>query len=154
MRRSRGDGRDSAGLVSEFLTAPTGELFTLLRDHSVLVRERGRDLDLAVTPAFRRGLAEVERFSQAQLLHRLFECRGRSLNGELAPKDVAAFLSGLLIATDIAGALSLFASSPGMSLAMRGSTWNFVRSTAGILCWRASILVRSVSLTKPSLTRL
>ena len=27
------------GAVEEFLTAPTGELFALLRDHSVLVRD-------------------------------------------------------------------------------------------------------------------
>lgn len=99
------------GAVSEFLTAPTGELFNLLREHSVLVRERGRDLDSPTAPAFRRGLEQVERFSHAQLLHRLFECRSRSLDGELAPHEVASFLSGLLIASDIAGALDMFASS-------------------------------------------
>jgi 2-keto-3-deoxy-galactonokinase len=27
------------GAISEFLTAPTGEMFALLRDHSVLVRD-------------------------------------------------------------------------------------------------------------------
>src|SRR5882757_2993937 len=98
------------GAVIEFLTAPTGELFNLLRDHSVLVRERGAAAD-ASTPAFRLGLAQVERFPQAQVLHRLFECRSRSLDGELSPPEVASFLSGLLIATDIAGALDAFANS-------------------------------------------
>jgi 2-dehydro-3-deoxygalactonokinase len=98
------------GAVIEFLTAPTGELFTLLRDHSVLVRERGAAAD-SNTPAFRLGLAQVERFPQARVLHRLFECRSRSLDGELPPQEVASFLSGLLIASDIAGALDEFANS-------------------------------------------
>lgn len=99
------------GAVTRFLTAPTGELFNLLCEHSVLVRERGRAVDSSEAAAFRRGLAQVERFPQAQLLHRLFECRGRSLDGELAPQEVASFASGLLIASDIGGALDVFASS-------------------------------------------
>jgi 2-dehydro-3-deoxygalactonokinase len=99
------------GVVNEFLTAPTGELFTLLRDHSVLVRERGGAADSGVTPAFKLGLAQVDRFPQAQLLHRLFECRSRALDGELPSGEVASFLSGLLIGSDIAGALDALASS-------------------------------------------
>src|SRR6266702_4995880 len=98
------------GAVIEFLTAPTGELFTLLRDRSVLVREPGSAADPS-TPAFKLGLAQVDRFPQAQILHRLFECRSRSLDGELAPHEAASFLSGLLIASDIAGALDVFANS-------------------------------------------
>lgn len=94
-----------AGVVIEFLTAPTGELFNLLSSHSVLVRERGSVTDNGAAGAFRRGLAQVERFPQAQVLHRLFECRSRNLDGELAPQEVSAFLSGLLIASDIAGIL-------------------------------------------------
>ena len=95
------------GVVTEFLTAPTGELFNVLSDHSVLVRERGSVA--ADAAAFQRGLAQIERFPRAQLLHRLFECRSRSLGGELEAQDVAAFLSGLLIASDIGGALDALA---------------------------------------------
>ncbi len=110
------------GGVSDFLTAPTGELFTLLRDRSVLVRERGA-VDSSGAAAFSRGLAEVERFSLAQVLHRLFECRSRSLMGELAPQEAAAFLSGLLIASDIAGALDVFARSiPSREVHLIGSS--------------------------------
>jgi 2-dehydro-3-deoxygalactonokinase len=95
------------GAVIEFLTAPTGELFTLLRDRSVLVRERGEAAGPS-NPAFRLGLAQVDRFPQAQVLHRLFECRSRGLDGQLAPQEVASFLSGVLIASDICGALEVF----------------------------------------------
>jgi len=98
------------GAVIEFLTAPAGELFTLLRDRSVLVREPGAGADSG-TPAFKLGLAQVDRFPQAQMLHRLFECRSRSLDGELAPHEVASFLSGLLIGSDIVGALDVLAGS-------------------------------------------
>lgn len=99
-----------AGVIQDFLTAPTGELFTLLRDRSVLVREPG-PADSGASPAFERALVEFERFSAAQVLHRLFECRSRSLAGDLMPAEAAAFLSGLLIAGDIAGALSMFTPS-------------------------------------------
>src|SRR5262249_42119771 len=60
---------------------------------------------------FNRGLMEFERFPAAQVLHRLFECRSRTLAGDLEAHESAAFLSGLLIASDITGALSLFAPS-------------------------------------------
>ena len=103
------------GVVSEFLTAPTGELFDLLSTHSVLVRERG-DVSGA---AFKQGLTQFARFPAAQLLHRLFECRSRSLAGELVPRDAAAFLSGLLVASDIAGALA--ALGPASTVYLIGS---------------------------------
>jgi 2-dehydro-3-deoxygalactonokinase len=98
------------GVIHDFLTAPTGELFTLLRDRSVLVREPGA-ADSDTSPAFERALVEVQRFSAAQVLHRLFECRSRTLAGDLGSHEAAAFLSGLLIASDITGALSMFGPS-------------------------------------------
>jgi 2-dehydro-3-deoxygalactonokinase len=100
------------GVVVEFLTAPTGELFDLLSHHSVLVRERGEVTDVA----FRKGLDQFGRFPRAQLLDRLFECRSRTLDGELAPGDAAAFLSGLLVASDIAGALETLEEVPAVHL--------------------------------------
>ena len=98
------------GVIHDFLTAPTGELFTLLRERSVLVREPG-PADTNTSPAFERALLEFERFPAAQALHRLFECRSRTLAGDLGTTEAAAFLSGLLIASDLTGALHLFASS-------------------------------------------
>jgi 2-dehydro-3-deoxygalactonokinase len=98
------------GVINDFLTAPTGELFMLLRDRSVLVREPG-PTDIGTSTAFERALFEFERFSSTQVLHRLFECRSRTLAGELESHEAAAFLSGLLIASDIAGALNIFAPS-------------------------------------------
>lgn len=95
------------GVITEFLSAPTGELFAALRAHSVLVREDLQPL-AAGSAAFHAGVARYADFPQAQMVHRLFECRSRVLSGDMPAQDAAAFLSGLLIASDVAGALDLF----------------------------------------------
>jgi 2-dehydro-3-deoxygalactonokinase len=99
------------GIISEFLTAPTGELFAALRDHSVLVPAEGRAETVSAGAAFEEGVKRCNEFPQAQVLHRLFECRSRMLNGELSGRNAAAFLSGLLIAADVGGALQLFSNA-------------------------------------------
>jgi 2-dehydro-3-deoxygalactonokinase len=90
------------GAVREFFTAVTGEVFALLKRHSVLVPE-GQAND----EAFAEGLAQVTRFPNAQWLHRAFESRSRRLSGELADEAAASFLSGLTIGSDVGGALQL-----------------------------------------------
>ena len=97
------------GVIQEFLTAPTGELFALLRDKSVLVRQRGGAEMTEDVRAFAAGLAHFNEFPQAQLLHRIFECRGRQISGEFAADAASAYLSGLLIASDVHGALTVLA---------------------------------------------
>jgi 2-dehydro-3-deoxygalactonokinase len=67
------------GAVSEFLTSPTGEVFALLRDHSVLLRGCEKAEAAIGGVAFEEGLEHFSDFPQAQLLHRLFECRKRLL---------------------------------------------------------------------------
>jgi 2-dehydro-3-deoxygalactonokinase len=99
------------GQVRDFFTAPTGELFAALRDHSVLVRPpQGSDAAIDAQ-AFNKGVASVAAHPDAQILHRLFECRSRSLNGELPATATAAYLSGLLIASDVHGALRALSSA-------------------------------------------
>ena len=96
------------GSVREFLTAPTGELFAVLRDHSVLVHKHERVGTRTDAETFKEGLAQFNAFPHVQLLHRLFECRSRELSGELGTP--AAYLSGLLIASDVLGALRVLSS--------------------------------------------
>jgi 2-dehydro-3-deoxygalactonokinase len=98
------------GVVSEFLTAPTGELFALLLKHSVLIRPGEAAGAIDVT-AFGDALTQVKQFPDAQLLHRLFECRSRQLDGELTAPQARAYLSGLLIASDVHGALRALAAA-------------------------------------------
>ncbi len=95
------------GTVIEFLTVPTGEVFRLLCDHSVLVRDR--DTPVAhQAREFERGLIESGKHAGVPLLHRLFESRGLRLDKQLSPEGAASWTSGLLIGTDCAGALPLF----------------------------------------------
>jgi 2-dehydro-3-deoxygalactonokinase len=94
------------GAVREFFTAPTGELFALLCEHSVLLRRRGQTTAAVDGDAFTKGLAHFDEFPQAQLLHRLFECRSRQLSGEFSLAAATGYLSGLLVASDVQGALS------------------------------------------------
>jgi 2-dehydro-3-deoxygalactonokinase len=98
------------GIISEFLTALTGELFGVLRDHSILVPPESRT-EAVTAGAFEEGIKRFNDFPQVQVLHRLFECRSRVLNGELGARNAAAFLSGVLIAADVSGALQVFADS-------------------------------------------
>ena len=95
----------------EFLTALTGELFGALRDHSVLVPAEYRS-EAVSGAAFEEGVKRFNDFPHTQVLHRLFECRSRILNGEIGARSAASFLSGLLIAADIDGALQVLGDLP------------------------------------------
>ena len=112
------------GVVSDFLTAPTGELFALLARHSVLVsddRNAPAPAASADDAAFARGLEQVRLVPSADLLQRLFQCRSRRLIGELASADVPAFLSGLLIGSDAHSALRLMAHGTAGSVHIVGT---------------------------------
>ncbi len=110
-----------AGLVREFLTAPTGEVFALLRDHSVLVRNPLGPAAEIDADAFTDGLAHFNDAPHAQLLHRLFECRSRQLGGEITAAAAEAYLSGLLIASDVHGALRLLSDSIAAPVVLVGA---------------------------------
>jgi 2-dehydro-3-deoxygalactonokinase len=96
-----------SGTIGEFLTSVTGELFGALRDHSVLVRADLRNAE-AGYGAFEEGIARRNDYPGVSILHRLFECRSRVLGGEMPASHAADFMSGLLIADDVAGAVRVF----------------------------------------------
>lgn len=106
-----------AGAISRFATFMTGELFAVLRDHSILGR--------TMTPgpvdwqAFEDG---VERASkQGDLLHHLFGARTRVLLGDLQSAKEADYLSGMLIGHEMlaAGGKDAVTIIGGMELAER-----------------------------------
>jgi len=97
----------NGSVVQEFLTAPTGELFAMLCEHSVLVRDPSTPVEHHARD-FERGLAESARHPEASLLHRLFQSRSLRLDKQLSAEGAASWMSGLLIGTDVRGALSLF----------------------------------------------
>jgi 2-dehydro-3-deoxygalactonokinase len=94
-------------VVQEFLTAPTGELFAMLCEHSVLVRDKTTPIEHHPRD-FERGLAEAAKHPEVPVLHRLFQSRSLRLDKQLSPEGAASWMSGLLIGTDVQGALSLF----------------------------------------------
>lgn len=91
------------GRVERFQTAMTGELFAILRQHSVL----GRGTDGMVPglgPAFDLGLERAR--SGAGLTHLLFEARSRQLRDAMPPANALSFLSALVIGSDVSGAVA------------------------------------------------
>jgi 2-dehydro-3-deoxygalactonokinase len=112
------------GVIGDFLTAPAGEIHALLALHSVLVSDasagqgtgqlstmkgNGHAAPQGESDAYARGLEQVHRFPQADLLQRIFQCRSRRLSHDLEPHDASAFMSGLVIGSDAHSALRLMA---------------------------------------------
>lgn len=97
------------GAVTQFQTALSGELFELLRRHSVLVSDRLEESSVdAQNPAFMLGLDFVRQNRKADLLYLLFSARSRVVTGEMAKSDAPSYLSGLILGKDIATAAALF----------------------------------------------
>lgn len=97
------------GRVSQFQSAVTGELYGLIRDHSILLAQNGESASISNDNgnAFSRGVAAC-RQAKGNLSHVLFSARGRILSNALSADDAASYLSGLLIAADVMAALELF----------------------------------------------
>ncbi|MFI4988149.1 MAG: 2-dehydro-3-deoxygalactonokinase, partial [Alphaproteobacteria bacterium] len=97
------------GRIVWFATFMTGELYAVLKAHSILGRLMAGDADDAAS--FRRGLAQAAEASAAAggLLHKLFSARSLALFDELPAAGVASYLSGLLIGHELGEALASLA---------------------------------------------
>lgn len=87
------------GRLSNFSSALTGELFAVLKEHSILARGEQRN----DPNAFLQGLAASAQSSS--LLHLLFSTRSRMLVGMHGVASCASYLSGLLIGAEVSAAL-------------------------------------------------
>lgn len=100
--------------IVTFESYMTGELFAVLRAHSILGRfaadsAGGGELDAVVADeAFRRGV-RAARDSPRGIAPLLFSARGLVLLGELPPKASLEYLSGLLIGEEVRCGLLAFA---------------------------------------------
>jgi 2-dehydro-3-deoxygalactonokinase len=85
------------GRIEAFRTVMTGELFNLLRKHSILSDLLDRDAEpgAAFSAGVDHGLAHPD------LTAELFQVRARVLLGEAAREDAASYVSGLLIGNDL-----------------------------------------------------
>ena len=91
------------GRIEQFVTVPTGELFAVLSQHSILVSAEQVDSP----EAFDAGVGAIRIHGAARLLPLLFSARASTLAGELPAHNAAAYLSGLLIGADVAAGLDL-----------------------------------------------
>ena len=91
------------GKITEFRTVMTGELFNLLKEHSIL-----SDLlqgEVEPNDVFKKAAHEA--IFHESLPAELFSVRARVLLGQARREDAASFASGLLIGTDVRIGLSL-----------------------------------------------
>ena len=104
------------GRIVRFATYMTGELYAVLRKHSILGRlmpdsdESPLALDL---DAFDLGLSCAKNSAPGDLTHQLFAARTQGLTGRLPQASLADYLSGLLIGHElVSGVASLGESGP------------------------------------------
>ena len=96
--------RVEAGRVTGFATHMTGELYALLRQHSVLNRLMPADGASPAAPeAFLQGVDAAR--EEGALSHQLFAVRTLGLFKKLAPEQLPDYLSGLLIGHEIGNEL-------------------------------------------------
>jgi 2-dehydro-3-deoxygalactonokinase len=103
------------GAITSFLTAPVGELYALLREHSILAKAAPGDGPES-PEGFARGVARIVEQGPARLPHLIFETRSRQLLDGLPKDEAMGFLSGLLIASDTATTSSWFGDLGQVSL--------------------------------------
>jgi 2-dehydro-3-deoxygalactonokinase len=107
------------GVITWFATFMTGEVFGVLKEHSILGRlMRGEVDDHA---AFERGLAYA-RAGKGGLLRRLFSARTLGLFDLLPEAALASYLSGLLIGSEIEEALGCLEALPDAEIRVVGAS--------------------------------
>jgi 2-dehydro-3-deoxygalactonokinase len=100
-----------AGRIERFATYMTGEMYALLREHSMIGRPATEPGDPA---GFAMGLDASLRNggeggdARVGLLHLLFGARAAVVSGRMSPGLLGPYLSGLLTGDEINGALSQF----------------------------------------------
>ena len=106
------------GAIVSFLTAPVGEIYALLREHSILAKASPDDVESpeGLAAGFARGVARIVEQGPARLPHLIFETRSRQLLDGLPKAEAMGFLSGLLIGSDTATTSSWFGDLGQVSL--------------------------------------
>lgn len=92
------------GKVIDFATVMTGELFALLRQHSMLATGAGSEVP--DWEAFARGVTTARDSGAASAWSRLFSARALMLDGMLPLESVPDYLSGLLLGEEFRSTLA------------------------------------------------
>ncbi len=91
----------AGGRIEHFATYPTGELYALLMQHSLI--GRGLPADAWSGHGFRNGVHAARRHPDWQ--HQLFGVRARQVRDSMPREELPAFLSGLLVGYECVAAL-------------------------------------------------
>jgi 2-dehydro-3-deoxygalactonokinase len=94
------------GLIESFATHMTGELFSSLRDHTILGRPARDVAQQSSEAVFIRGIQTAKLAGAEGLSARLFSTRSLFLTGQLPAEHTLDYLSGLLIGEEIRSALA------------------------------------------------
>ena len=101
------------GRVERFASYMTGEMYALLREHSMIGRPATEPTDEAgftqgLDAAERNGGADRAEATRVGLLHLLFGARAATVADRMPPARLGPYLSGLLTGDEVNGALSQF----------------------------------------------
>jgi 2-dehydro-3-deoxygalactonokinase len=92
----------SDGIIKNFKTALTGELYELLSNSGSLIQTRSTQF----TPsAFDAGAKFTLASASGSLIHGLFSVHTKQLFDEVSASDASSYLSGLLIGSDVRAAI-------------------------------------------------
>ena len=85
------------GVLERFHTSMTGEVYSILKEHSILgaLMNDGTDDD----EAFKKGLERSG--AEGGLLHHLFSTRTEGLFGRIEPEGLPSYMSGILIGNEL-----------------------------------------------------
>ncbi|MBI1777586.1 MAG: 2-dehydro-3-deoxygalactonokinase [Proteobacteria bacterium] len=114
------------GRVSRFSTFMTGEVYGALVKHTILGRLMDGEAEDA--DAFAKGLALADR--QGGFLNHLFRVRTAGLFGELPGQSLAAFLSGIAIGHELAGAFAEYRPSSVLLIGSEALSRRYVQALA------------------------
>ena len=103
----------SGGAVTRFATFLTGELHAMCLAHGIVGRLAAAAEQVTDAEAFARGL-DASR-GEGGIASTIFRARTECLAGRLAPASVGAFLSGVLIGAEVAGAAARLGAAAGGS---------------------------------------
>ena len=120
------------GRVQRFDTHMTGELFAVLRDHSILGRPAADARHAASAgpgAAFDQAIGRARQAGGGALSPLLFLCRALVLDGALPAEDSLDFLSGLLIGEELRSAL-LTVRAPPVLVGDPGACARYLRAFA------------------------
>lgn len=114
------------GRITRFASFMTGEIFGLLRQHSILARLADEPTGTDAATGLQRGLAAARR--DGGVLNTAFAARTEVLAGRMSGGEVGPYLSALLVAEEVRGAIARLGRPETVDLVAEGAVADSYRS--------------------------